>query len=43
MKLLSEAYQQAEARQKYQKETEEADIRDKEINEKNKINIIKIK
>jgi len=43
MKLLSEAYQQAEVGQKYQKETEEADIRDKEMNKKNKINIIKIK
>ena len=42
-KLLSEGMQQAEARQKYQKETEEADIRDKEMNEKFKINIIKIK
>jgi len=43
MKLLSEAYPQAEARQNRQKETEEADIRDKEMNEKNKINLIKIK
>ena len=35
---------QAEATQKYQKETEEADIRDKEMNEKNSIyNMIKIK
>ena len=45
-KLLSEAYQQAEARQKYQKETEEADIRDIEANKKNTIaitNMIKIK
>ena len=42
-KLLSEAQQQAEARQKYQKEAEEADIRDTEMEEKNKINMIKIK
>ena len=43
-KLLSEAQQQAEARQKYQKEAEEADERDMEMNKKNSIiNIIKIK
>ena len=43
-KLLSEAQQQAEARQKYQKEVEEADERDMETNKKNSIiNIIKIK
>jgi len=46
-KLLSEAYSQAEARQKYQKETEERDKKDMEMNEKNNIknikNIIKIK
>jgi len=45
-KLLSEAYQQAEARQKTQKETEERDERDIEANKKNAmsiINIIKIK
>ena len=44
MKLLSEAYQQAEARQKMQKEKEEADKRDMMMEEKNSIkNIIKIK
>jgi len=44
MKLLSEAYQQAEARQKYQKETEEANKRAMMVKEKNSIkNIIKIK
>ena len=44
MKLLSEAYQQAEARQKYQKEMEEADKKDMKMNEKNSIyNMIKIK
>ena len=44
MKLLSEAYQQAEAVQKKQKENEEADKRDMKMNEKNSINtIIKIK
>jgi len=43
-KLLSEAQQQAEAGQKYQKEVEEADERDMETNKKNSIiNIIKIK
>jgi len=42
-KLLSEAIPQAEARQKYQKEAEEADIRDTKMEEKNKINMIKIK
>jgi len=39
-KLLSEAYQQAEARQKTQKETEERDERDIEVNKKNAISII---
>ena len=44
MKLLSEAYSQAEARQKIQKEKEEADKRDMKMNEKNSIyNMIKIK
>ena len=46
MKLLSEGMQQAEARQKIQKETEERDERDIEANKKNAIaiiNIIKIK
>ena len=44
MKLLSEAHQQAEARQKIQKENEEADKRAMMIVEKNSIkNIIKIK
>jgi len=44
MKLLSKAYPQAEARQKIQKEKEEADKRDMMIGEKNSIkNIIKIK
>jgi len=46
MKLLSEAQQQAEARQKTQKEVEERDIRDMEVNKKNAIaiiNMIKIK
>jgi len=46
MKLLSEAQQQAEARQKMQKEMEERDKRDIEANKKNAIdliNIIKIK
>jgi len=43
-KLLLEAYPQAEARQKIQKEKEEADKRDMMIGEKNSIkNIIKIK
>ena len=45
-KLLSEAQQQAEAMQKKQRETEEADERDIEANKKNAIsikNIIKIK
>ena len=45
-KLLSEAYQQAEARQKTQKEKEEADGRDIEANKKatiSMLNIIKIK
>jgi len=43
MKLLSEAQQQAEATQKKQKETEEADIKDMKMNEKNSIyNMIKI-
>ena len=43
-KLLLEAYSQAEAMQKKQKETEEADIKDMKMNEKNSIyNIIKIK
>ena len=43
-KLLSEAQQQAEARQKYQKEAEEADERDMISNKKNSItNTIKIK
>jgi len=42
-KLLSEATPQAEARQKMQKEKEEADIRDMVMREKNNIkNIIKI-
>ena len=43
-KLLLEAIPQAEARQKYQKETEEADKRDKEMREKNNLinNMIKI-
>jgi len=46
MKLLSEGVQQAEARQKIQKEVEERDIRDIEANKKNAIaikNMIKIK
>jgi len=46
MKLLSEARQQAEVRQKIQKETEERDERDMEANKKNAIsikNMIKIK
>jgi len=43
MKILSEGMRQAEARQKHQKEAEEADIRDTEMEEKNNINIIKIK
>jgi len=46
MKLLSEGMQQAEARQKIQKEVEERDIRDIEANKKNAIsikNMIKIK
>ena len=46
MKLLSEAQQQAEARQKMQKEVEERDIRDMEVNKKNAMaikNMIKIK
>ena len=45
-KLLSEAQQQAEARQKTQKEIEERDERDTEANKKNAIsitNMIKIK
>ena len=45
-KLLSEGMQQAEVRQKIQKETEERDERDIEANKKNAmsiINIIKIK
>jgi len=45
-KLLSEAQQQAEARQKTQKEIEERDERDAEANKKNAIsikNMIKIK
>jgi len=45
-KLLSEAQQQAEARQKIQKDIEERDERDIEANKKNAIsslNIIKIK
>jgi len=45
-KLLSEGMQQAEARQKIQKEAEERDERDIEANKKNAIaiiNIIKIK
>ena len=45
-KLLSEAQPQAEATQKKQKETEEADRRDMKMNEKNAIaiiNMIKIK
>jgi len=45
-KLLSEVYQQAEARQKIQKETEERDERDIEANKKNTIaitNMLKIK
>jgi len=45
-KLLSEAQSQAEARQKTQKEKEEADKRDTEVNKKNAvsiINMIKIK
>ena len=45
-KLLSEAQSQAEARQKYQKETEEADGRDIEANKKaaiSMLNLIKIK
>jgi len=45
-KLLSEAYQQVEARQKKQKEAQEADKRDIEANKKNTIaitNMIKIK
>ena len=41
---MSEGQQQAEARQKMQKEAQEADERDMKINEKNGIkNIIKIK
>ena len=46
MKLLSEAQQQAEARQKIRKETEERDERDVEMNKKNAFtiqNTIKIK
>ena len=46
MKLLSEAIPQAEARQKIQKEKEEADKRDIEANKKaaiSMLNIIKIK
>ena len=46
MKLLSEAQQQVEVRQKYQKETEEAERRNMEMYEKNRIsilNVIKIK
>ena len=46
MKLLSEAIPQAEARQKTQKEKEEADGRDIEANKKaaiSMLNIIKIK
>jgi len=45
-KLLSEGMQQAEARQKIQKEIEERDERDIEVNKKNAvsiINMIKIK
>jgi len=45
-KLILEAYSQAEARQKIQKETEERDERDIEANKKNTIaitNMIKIK
>ena len=41
-KLLSEGMQQAEARQKIQKETEERDERDIEANKKNAISIINI-
>ena len=40
MKLLSEAQSQAEARQKYQKETEEAERRNMEMYEKNRISIL---
>jgi len=44
MKLLSQGMQQAEARQKIQKEIEERDARDIEMNKKNRIiNMIKIK
>ena len=44
IKLMSEGQQQAEARQKMQKEAQEADERDMEMNKKNSfINIIKIK
>jgi len=39
-KLLSEAQSQAEARQKYQKETEEAERRNMEMYEKNRISIL---
>ena len=44
MKLLAEARQQAEARQKYMREMEEADKKDIEMNKKNNLfnNIIKI-
>ena len=43
-KLMSEGMQQAEAMQKKQKETEEADKKDMKMNEKNSIyNMIKIK
>ena len=46
MKLLSDGMQQAEARQKIQKETKEGDERDIKVNKKNIIaikNMIKIK
>ena len=39
-KLLSEGMRQAEARQKYQKETEEAERRNMEMYEKNRISIL---
>ena len=42
MKLLSEGMQQAEARQKIQKEMEERDERDIEANKKNAMSIINI-
>jgi len=45
-KLISESMQQAEARQKIQKETKERDERDIEVNKKNAVsikNMIKIK